>query len=86
MNNQELITHVSERFPDAILGSHDYRGDATVVIRRESLVEIARDAGLGDDAFDPDCGESELVEEGPAASRIRSRAPPGLRRPRSSSD
>jgi len=48
MNNQELITHVSERFPDAILGTHDYRGDATVMIKRESLVEIARD--LRDDA------------------------------------
>ncbi len=42
MNNAELITLISERFSDAVLGSHDYRGDATVMVRRESLVEVAR--------------------------------------------
>ena len=42
MNNAELITFVSERFADAVMGSHDYRGDATVLVSAESLVEVAR--------------------------------------------
>ncbi len=41
MNNAELITLVSERFADAVTGSHDYRGDATITVRPESLVEVA---------------------------------------------
>ena len=37
-----LIDSVLERFPDAVASSHDYRGDATVVLRRESLLAVAR--------------------------------------------
>ena len=33
---------LSSRFPAAVIASHDYRGDATVTIRREQLLEIAR--------------------------------------------
>jgi NADH-quinone oxidoreductase subunit C len=36
------IERVKERFPDAVAGSHAYRGDATVVLRGESLVDVAR--------------------------------------------
>ena len=37
-----LIESVSERFPDAVSASHTYRGDETVVLRREFLLEVAR--------------------------------------------
>jgi NADH-quinone oxidoreductase subunit C len=37
-----LIETVSQRFPDAIIASHAYRGDATVILRREFLLETAR--------------------------------------------
>jgi NADH-quinone oxidoreductase subunit C len=37
-----LIELVRERFPHAVLASHAYRGDQTVVLRRDSLLEIAR--------------------------------------------
>ena len=35
----ELLT---ARFPAGVIASHDYRGDATVTVRRENLMEIAR--------------------------------------------
>ena len=38
----DLIEVVKERFPGAVSGSHAYRGDATVVLRSESLLEVAR--------------------------------------------
>ena len=41
MNASSLITSVTDRFPDAALDSHAYRGDATVVVRRESLLDVA---------------------------------------------
>ncbi len=41
MSTSSLIESVS-RFPDAVSASHSYRGDATVVLRRESLLEVAR--------------------------------------------
>jgi NADH-quinone oxidoreductase subunit C len=37
-----MIQAVSERFPAAVKTSHMYRGDATVVLRRESLLGVAR--------------------------------------------
>jgi NADH-quinone oxidoreductase subunit C len=37
-----LIEPVRQRFPDAVAGSHTYRGDATVVLRRAFLVDVAR--------------------------------------------
>jgi NADH-quinone oxidoreductase subunit C len=42
MNTSTLITLVTDRFPDAVFASHAYRGDETVVLRRESLLEVAR--------------------------------------------
>jgi NADH-quinone oxidoreductase subunit C len=42
MNADTLIRAVQDRFPQAVSSSHSYRGDATVVIRRESLLELAR--------------------------------------------
>ena len=42
MNDSALIKSVTDTFPDAALASHTYRGDATVVLRRESLLEVAR--------------------------------------------
>ena len=38
----DLIEIVRQRFGDAVSDSHSYRGDATVVLRPESLVEVAR--------------------------------------------
>ena len=42
MNNSSLIESVTDRFPDAVSASHNYRGDATVILRRESLFEVAK--------------------------------------------
>ena len=42
MTPAELTGAVAQRFPGAVLASHTYRGDATVMVRPESLVEIAR--------------------------------------------
>jgi len=42
MNPAALIQAVEARFPEAVKASHSYRGDATVFVGRESLVEVAR--------------------------------------------
>ncbi len=42
MNSSSLIESVTDRFPDGVSASHRYRGDATIVLRRESLLEMAR--------------------------------------------
>ncbi|HEY7699691.1 MAG TPA: NADH-quinone oxidoreductase subunit C [Vicinamibacteria bacterium] len=42
MNAESLIQALEDRFPEAVERSHSYRGDGTVVVRRESLLEIAR--------------------------------------------
>ena len=42
MSTSSLIQSVSDRFPDAVAAFHTYRGDETVVLRRESLLEVAR--------------------------------------------
>jgi NADH-quinone oxidoreductase subunit C len=42
MDPAPLIESVRGRFPAAVLASHAWRGDATVVLRRESLFEVAR--------------------------------------------
>ena len=42
MNAAALIQALTERFPEAVKHSHMYRDDATVIIARESLLEVAR--------------------------------------------
>ena len=42
MNSAALIQAVTERFPEAVNASHAYRGDATVIVARESLLEVTR--------------------------------------------
>jgi len=42
MTAASLIQAVTERFPEALKGSHTYRGDATVLVFREFLLDIAR--------------------------------------------
>ncbi len=42
MSTSSLIKLVEDRFPDAARASHAYRGDETVVLRREFLLEVAR--------------------------------------------
>ena len=42
MNAASLIQTVKDRFPNAVTGSHSYRGDATVLVGREFLLEVAR--------------------------------------------
>src|SRR6266581_7237052 len=37
-----LIESLMQRFPDSVSASHTYRGDATVVLRRTFLLEVAR--------------------------------------------
>ena len=42
MKTSSLIESVTAHFPDAVSAAHNYRGDATVVLRRKFLVEVAR--------------------------------------------
>jgi NADH-quinone oxidoreductase subunit C len=42
MDAAALIEAVTKRFPDGVRGSHAHRGDATVIVHRESLLEVAR--------------------------------------------
>jgi NADH-quinone oxidoreductase subunit C len=42
MNAADLIQAVRDRFPQAVQASHAYRGDATVVVSRDALLEVAR--------------------------------------------
>ena len=42
MNAASLIQAVTDRFPHAVMAAHSYRGDATVIIGPEFLVEVAR--------------------------------------------
>jgi NADH-quinone oxidoreductase subunit C len=42
MNAASLIQAVKDRFPEGVTASHSYRGDATVLLRRELLLEVAR--------------------------------------------
>jgi hypothetical protein len=35
-----LIEPARQRFPDAVAGSHTYRGDVTVVLRRGFLLDV----------------------------------------------
>jgi NADH-quinone oxidoreductase subunit C len=42
MNAASLIESVVQSYPDAVSASHIYRGDATVVLRRSSLLDVAR--------------------------------------------
>jgi NADH-quinone oxidoreductase subunit C len=42
MTTAALIQAVKDRFPQAVTGSHAYRGDATVFVGREFLLEVAR--------------------------------------------
>jgi NADH-quinone oxidoreductase subunit C len=42
MKTSSLIESLSNRFPDAVSSSHSYRGDATLVLGREFLLEVAR--------------------------------------------
>ena len=42
MNTASLIASVTEHFPDAVSASHAYRGDATLVLCRKFLLEVAR--------------------------------------------
>ena len=42
MNPASVIDSVKGRFPEAVTSSHAWRGDATLVLRREFLIEVAR--------------------------------------------
>jgi len=42
MNADALIQAVKDRFPQGVIASHCYRGDATVLLGREVLPEVAR--------------------------------------------
>ena len=42
MSTSSRIELVTVRFPQAVSGSHAYRGDETVVLRREFLLQVAR--------------------------------------------
>jgi NADH-quinone oxidoreductase subunit C len=44
----ELVQALRDRFPEAVLAGHTYRGDATVVVRGDTLLHVA--AALRDDA------------------------------------
>ena len=42
MKTSSLIESVTDHFPDAVSSSHTYRSDATVILRRKFLLEVAR--------------------------------------------
>ncbi len=42
MKNSSLIELITGRFPEVVSASHTYRGDETVVLRREFLLDVAR--------------------------------------------
>jgi len=42
VNTASLIQAVRARFPQAVESSHSYRGDATVILAKEFLIEVAR--------------------------------------------
>jgi NADH-quinone oxidoreductase subunit C len=42
MSTSSLIKVVTNHFPDAVSASHTYRGDETIVLRREFLLQVAR--------------------------------------------
>ncbi|MBX3117757.1 MAG: NADH-quinone oxidoreductase subunit C [Fimbriimonadaceae bacterium] len=43
VGNERLeLVRIRESFPDAILGSKEYRGDTWIFIKRENLVEVAK--------------------------------------------
>ena len=42
MNASSLIESVKDRFPNAVSAYHTYRGEATVVLDRKYLLEVAR--------------------------------------------
>jgi NADH-quinone oxidoreductase subunit C len=42
MHATSLIQSVTDHFPDAVSASHTYRGDATVTLRRDFLLEVVR--------------------------------------------
>jgi NADH-quinone oxidoreductase subunit C len=42
MNSSPLIESVKSQFPDAVLSFHTYRGDATVTLSKNLLLEVAR--------------------------------------------
>jgi NADH-quinone oxidoreductase subunit C len=42
MTAAALIQAVRDRFPQAVKSSHTYRGDATVIVSREFLLDVAR--------------------------------------------
>lgn len=41
MTTTDLIELVRDRFPQAVRGTHAYRGDATIVVHREWLLDVA---------------------------------------------
>ena len=42
MKTSSLIESVMDHFPDAVSASHTFRGDATVVLQRQFVLEVAR--------------------------------------------
>jgi NADH-quinone oxidoreductase subunit C len=46
--SQAVVEALKARFPEAVVATHAYRGDETVVLRREGLLEVCR--FLKDDA------------------------------------
>jgi NADH-quinone oxidoreductase subunit C len=42
VNPSFLVESVEQRFPDAVSATHQYRGDATVVVQSAALLDVAR--------------------------------------------
>jgi len=42
MNASSLVGSVRDHFPEAVMSSHIYRGDPTVVLRRKFLIDVAQ--------------------------------------------
>src|SRR3989442_11192928 len=42
MTAADLIQAIQDRFPQGVRAAHSYRGDATVIVSPESLIDVAR--------------------------------------------
>ncbi len=40
--SQAVVEAIKARFPDAVVATHAWRGDDTVILKRESLVDVCR--------------------------------------------
>lgn len=62
-----VVQKLKERFPDSVLDTYSFRGDNTVVIKKEDIIEVCRflksDPGLSFDFLSDLCGVDYMGRE-----------------------